>query len=320
MIEIAGKKYPTLSDLLKVPKEVRNKRNYLGSPAIFLVTDPIVKNATLSDKKFTEAIVSDQNSRVKVKIWDEIVQSELLFAHYDYSKEYKSFSLTPISIVEIDSRPDLYEALVKHFETKKYEECLKFMIESVRSEYLKKLLDTIFGDEKIHYLFINATAASNNHHVGKGGLLFHTVSVAKVSLNLISSYPQLNRDLVLTGALIHDIGKIETYTYEPEFEYTDAGKLENHIVIGLKILTRAIDKIPDFPSKFEMILTHIIVSHHGSLEYGSPVIPKTPEAMIVHFADEIDAKMRSAFDILDEIDDGWTDRNQFLGTDLFKWR
>ncbi len=320
LIEISGKSYPTISDLLKIPENERSKKNYLGSPGIFLVTSPSVKSTISGDKKYTDATVSDQHAQVKVKIWDEIDGNRIIFANYEYSRDYHSFSLSTIKILDPDDRPDLYAAMVKHFETNDLEECFEFMIRSVDSEYLRKLLDQLFGDPEIHDLFLKSTAASNNHHVGNGGLLFHTISVAKIALDLVANYPQLNRDLVLTGALIHDIGKINTYTYGPEFEYTDMGKLENHIVIGLKMLARAIDKIPYFPEDLEMILTHIMASHHGSLEFGSPVIPKIPEAIAVHFADEIDAKMRSALDMLDGIDKGWTGRNQFLGTDFFKWR
>ncbi len=320
LIEISGKNYPTLSDMIKVPEDERNSADYLGSPGVFLVISSSVKKSG-SGLKYSDALVSDKSSRIKAKIWGEVKNGALLFADYEYSKDYKSFSLTPISVIDGNSRPDLLEVMMPHFDVSGYVEILDSMIESVDSEYLRQLLKIVFDKNGETYsLFLKATAASNNHHVGVGGLLFHTISVAKLALDILSNYPQADRDMVLTGALLHDIGKIYTYTSGPYFEYTDDGKLENHIIIGIKILTRAMDKIPDFPKSLEMVLLHVISSHHGALEFGSPVVPKIPEAIIVHFADEIDAKMRTIIDSLDVIENGWTDKNQFLGTEFFKWR
>ncbi len=320
LIEISGKNYPTLSDMIKVPEDERNSVDYLGAPGVFLVISSSVKKSG-SGLKYSDALVSDKSSRIKAKIWGEVKNGALLFADYEYSKDYKSFSLTPISVIDGNSRPDLLEVMMPHFDVSGYVEILDSMIESVDSEYLRQLLKIVFDKNGETYsLFLKATAASNNHHVGVGGLLFHTISVAKLALDILSNYPQADRDMVLTGALLHDIGKIYTYTSGPYFEYTDDGKLENHIIIGIKILTRAMDKIPDFPKSLEMVLLHVITSHHGALEFGSPVVPKIPEAIIVHFADEIDAKMRTIIDSLDVIENGWTDKNQFLGTEFFKWR
>ncbi len=320
LIEISGKNYPTLSDMIKVPEDERNSVDYLGAPGVFLVISSSVKKSG-SGLKYSDALVSDKSSRIKAKIWGEVKNGALLFADYEYSKDYKSFSLTPISVIDGNSRPDLLEVMMPHFDVSGYVEILDSMIESVDSEYLRQLLKIVFDKNGETYsLFLKATAASNNHHVGVGGLLFHTISVAKLALDILSNYPQADRDMVLTGALLHDIGKIYTYTSGPYFEYTDDGKLENHIIIGIKILTRAMDKIPDFPKSLEMVLLHVISSHHGALEFGSPVVPKIPEAIIVHFADEIDAKMRTIIDSLDVIENGWTDKNQFLGTEFFKWR
>jgi 3'-5' exoribonuclease len=321
LIDISGKNYPTLSDIIKVPENDRNSVNYLGSPGVFIVISSSVKKSSGSGLKYSDALVSDKDSRVKVKIWGEIKNGSLLFADYEYSKDYRSFSLNPISIIDGNSRPDLLEIMIPHFEVSGYVEILDSMIENVNSTYLKQLLKIVFDkDGEIYSLFLKATAASNNHHVGIGGLLFHTISVSKLALDISSNYPEVDKDMVLTGALLHDIGKIYTYTSGPDFEYTDDGKLENHIVIGIKILTRAVDKIPDFPKYLEMVLFHVIASHHGALEFGSPVVPKIPEAMVVHFADEIDAKMRTIIDTLDVTQEGWTDKNQFLGTEFFKWR
>ncbi len=321
LIEISGKNYPTLSDIIKVPENERNSSDYLGEPGVFLVISSTVKKSLGTGSKYSDALVSDKSSRIKAKIWGEVKNGSLLFADYEYSKDYRSFSLNPISVIDGNSRPDLLEVMMPNFDVSGYVEVLDSMIESINSEYLRQLLKMVFDKNGETYaLFLKATAASNNHHVGVGGLFFHTISVAKLALDISSNYPEVDKDMVLTGALLHDIGKIYTYTSGPDFEYTDDGKLENHIIIGIKILTRAMDKIPDFPKYLEMVLLHVISSHHGALEFGSPVVPQIPEAVVVHFADEIDAKMRTIIDSLSVIENGWTDKNQFLGTEFFKWR
>lgn len=320
LIEISGKKYPTLSDLLRVPESERNYSNYLESPGIFLVISSNVKKSS-SGSKYSDVMISDKDSKIKAKIWGEVTKGVLIFADYEYSKDFRSFSLTPISVIDGTSKPALFEMMMPHFDVSGYAETLDSMIESVNSEYLKNLLKAVFDKNgEIYGLFLKSTAASNNHHVGVGGLLLHTISVAKLALDISLNYPEVDRDLVLTGALLHDIGKIYTYTSGPEFEYTDRGKLENHIVIGIQILTREIDKIEHFPETLEMILIHIISSHHGALEFGSPVVPKIPEAVVIHFADEIDAKMRTLIDTLKITESNWTDRIQFLDAEFFKWR
>ncbi len=323
MVEVSGKSYPTITDLLSVPEEKRNSRDYIdGTAGIFLVISSVTRT-TANDKKYTDAIVADPSKTEKVKVWSDGVKGgDLLFAHYDYNPMYRSFSIEPVKVVDAQSHEEIFEKMVPHFDgIEELKECLRHMIKTVKSDHLRSLLEMIFDENgEIYQKFIRATAASNNHHVGRGGLLFHTVSVAKNALNLLCNYPALNRDLVLAGCLLHDVGKVETYTYGPQFEYTDAGKLENHIVIGLKTLAVHIERIPDFPKELDMVLTNILTSHHGALEYGSPILPKTPEAMLVSFADNIDAKMRMAVDAVKTIGEGWSDRIVFLKTELFKYR
>lgn len=320
LIEISNRKYPTLSDLLKVPESERNYSDYLESPGVFLVISSNVRKSS-SGLKYSDVMISDKDSKIRAKVWGEVANGTLIFADYEYNKDFRSFSLTPISVIDGASKPEIFETMMPHFDISGYVETLDSMIESVNSEHLKNLLTTVFDKNgEIYRLFLKSTAASNNHHVGVGGLLFHTISVAKLALDISSNYPEVNRDMVLAGALLHDIGKIYSYTSGPGFEYTDKGKLENHIVIGIQILTKEIGMMENFPEDLEMILIHIVSSHHGALEFGSPVIPKIPEAVVVHFADEIDAKMRTLVDALNITETGWTDKIQFLGTEFFKWR
>ncbi|WP_051962630.1 3'-5' exoribonuclease YhaM family protein [Mesoaciditoga lauensis] len=320
MINVNGKSYPTISDIMKVPENERKGEDYLNKMSgIFLVTSSSFKN-TSTGNVFTQATVCDDKKVANVKIWEKVEAGSLIFSHYEYSSTYHSFSLKPIRIVNAEKAPEIAEALTPHFDVGNLERCLKYLIKSVENVHLRKLLEEIFRkDSQFYTSFVNATAASQNHHVGRGGLFFHTISMTKIALNLISSYPNLNRDLIVTGCLIHDIGKVETYKDAPTFDYTDEGKLENHIVLGVKMLARFIDRIPDFPPELESILTHIIASHHGRLEFGSPVTPKIPEAMVVNFADEIDAKLNAVFEVFDEMETNNWEKVEMLKSDIFKF-
>lgn len=323
MIEIEGISYPTISDLLKVPENERKVENYIDSKrGIFLITSATIRTSS-NGQKYTEAVAADEKTTFRVKIWDVVEAGNLVFADYEYNSTFHSFSLKPKKIADANSVPQVAQKLMPHFENiDDLNRCLEYFVRSVENRYLKKLLEEVFfNDHEFHESFVKATAASKNHHVGRGGLLYHTISVTKNALNLISNYPSLNRDLLIAGCLLHDIGKVETYTCEPMFDYTNEGKLENHIVIGIKMLARFVDRIPDFPKELEMILTHILASHHGNLEYGSPIVPKVPEAILIHFADEMDAKLSAALEAIENVEnDSWSERVGILRTDLFKYK
>ncbi len=304
-----------------MPENERRTENYVDSKrGIFLIISATTRTSS-NGKKYTEAVAADEKTTFQVKIWDVVESGNLVFADYEYNSGFRSFSLRPKKISSANSVPQIAQKLIPHFENiDTLNRCLEYLVKSVKNQFLRKLLEEIFfNDREFRESFIKATAASKNHHVGRGGLLYHTISVTKNALNLISNYPSLNRDLVVAGCLLHDIGKTKTYTYGPMFDYTSEGKLENHIVIGIKMLARFVDRVPDFPKDLEMILTHVLASHHGSLEYGSPIVPKIPEAVLIHFVDEMDAKLSAALEAVENIEnDFWSERVGILRTDLFK--
>jgi len=203
-----------------------------------------------------------------------------------------------------------------------FAEILAF-VEQVRTPCLSALLNAFFRDEEISALFRKAPAAKGFHHVYLGGLLEHTLSVVRLLDLAAAHYPGLNRDLVIAGGLLHDIGKIYEFSYDRIVEYSDAGRLIGHIVLGVEMVDSRIAAIPDFPEQTAMELRHLILSHHGVLEYGSPKRPKTVEALIVHYIDDLDAKVnafretiRSARD--DESD--WTPFHRLFERYIYKGR
>lgn len=202
---------------------------------------------------------------------------------------------------------------------KMYTELLGILA-SVKNPYLRKLLESYFGDADFAKAFRFHSAAKSVHHGFVGGLLEHTLSVAKMCSYFAEAYPMLNRDLLLTAALFHDIGKTKELSTFPENDYTDDGQLLGHIIIGTEMISDHIREIPGFPSKLASELKHCILAHHGELEYGSPKKPAILEAMALNFADNADAKMETMIEVLQNAGDnqGWLGYNRLLETNIRK--
>jgi 3'-5' exoribonuclease len=164
-------------------------------------------------------------------------------------------------------------------------------IRRVRNTRVRQLLEMATGDTEVGRMFREAPAAVRVHHAYLGGLLEHTLSVVKMAEAVASHYGDLNRDLLIAGAVLHDIGKTREYVWSRRIAHSDAGLLVGHIPQGVLIAKELMDAIPGFEEDWRMLLTHIIVSHHGSLEYGSPRVPMFPEAVAIHYIEDLDSKM-----------------------------
>lgn len=191
---------------------------------------------------------------------------------------------------------------------------------------LQELLNRIFSPE-VRTIFFGAPAAKKIHHNYSGGLLEHTLNVAKLCAQVAGNYPDLNCDLLICGALLHDIGKLQEYELKVVPEYTVEGRLLGHIVMGSELITEQIAQMRadniDFPAKLEWMLKHMILSHHGSLEFGSPVIPLFPEAFMLYMMDNLDAKMfvyKQKIDEHDGADELFTNYDSFFGQYFFTYR
>lgn len=168
---------------------------------------------------------------------------------------------------------------------------LTTVVASLTNPHLKGLMDGFLADQAFLNGYCKAPAAKGMHHVYLGGLLEHSLAVARLVDAMVPLYPDLNRDLLVVGALLHDLGKVAELSYERAFEYTDEGRLIGHISIGIEMLTERIATLPDFPRELAMLLKHMLLSHHGQYEYGSPKRPKTVEATILHYLDDMDSKI-----------------------------
>jgi 3'-5' exoribonuclease len=175
------------------------------------------------------------------------------------------------------------------------------------------------SDPALAAAYRNAPAAKTLHHAYIGGLLDHVVSLFRSCDLMCRNYPQVNRDLLLAGAFLHDIGKIHELSYSRSFSYTSRGQLLGHMIIELEMLQARIAQIPGFPDNLKTLLEHLIISHHGEYEFGSPKLPMFPEALMLHYLDDLDSKMesmRAHFEREAENDSNWTTYNASLGRTL----
>lgn len=182
-------------------------------------------------------------------------------------------------------------------------------VNGIENKDLKRLLRSFFEDEKFVKDFKMAPAAKVKHHNYIGGLLEHVLGVVRICTNLCEFYPTLDKDLLVTGAILHDIGKIPEYALSGSIDFSERGILVGHIVLGDEIVTGAIERLGDFPETLKLKLSHMILSHHGTREFGSPKRPKFGEAVALHHADFLDSDVKGILQRIDEygeVEDDWT--------------
>jgi 3'-5' exoribonuclease len=170
---------------------------------------------------------------------------------------------------------------------------LRGHIDAISNPHLKALLTAIFDDAGISRRFKRAPAAKSIHHAWLGGLIEHVLSLCSLCKLIGPHYPHVDVDLLITGAILHDIGKIDELNYERGFSYSDEGQLLGHILIGLRMINEKLCLLPEFPPRLRTLVEHLVASHHGTLEYGSPKVPMTAEAMLLHHLDNLDSKMET---------------------------
>lgn len=200
-------------------------------------------------------------------------------------------------------------------------EKLRKIVSGIKRRSLHQLMVHIMADRELVGLLKRAPAAKSMHHAYIGGLLEHTVSVAGLVVQICKLYPELDRDILITGAVFHDIGKIREFVYDLFIDYSNAGRLLGHMVLGVEILEDKIGGIKGFPQEEAMLLKHLILSHHGQAELGAVRLPMTREAFVLHFADDLDAKMNSLTRILAEskgADESWTSYQPMYERFFFK--
>jgi len=193
------------------------------------------------------------------------------------------------------------------------------ILRGMKNPHLRALAESFFSDQTFMDLLKRAPAGKTIHHPYLGGLLEHTLSLLKLILKVVENYQGIDVDLLLVGGFLHDIGKVYEFSFDRAVEYTDRGQLLGHLVMEIEIVSEKIKTIPDFPEELAMLVKHMIVSHHGSLEFGSPKLPQTVEAVILHYLDDLDGKIQSIQSLLEkEQGSRWTSFHRAYGRNFFR--
>ena len=284
---------------------------------------------TKNGKPYESILLQDKTGVLDTKIWDvnnpgireyeagDFVDVSGEVIMFNGAKQAKVSRLRKAEEGEYD--PADYFPVTSKSIDELFEKLLEY-IDSVKNDSLRKLLQSFFVDDKeMADRFKKASAAKSVHHGFIGGLLEHTVSVTNLCDFYAKAYPMINRDLLITASLLHDIGKVREISAFPENDYTDEGQLLGHIVMGAEMIGIRAAGIQGFPKKLENELKHCILAHHGEYEYGSPKRPSLIEAVALNFADNTDAKLETVTELLTGRDsDGWIGYNKLLDSNLRK--
>lgn len=290
--------------------------------SFFLVQSKEVRTKRQSSERYLSLRLTDRSGQIEAKMWDGVEKVVHSFEQDDCVKVQgvvETYRDRPQLIVQKlraaeEDEVDLAD-LMPHTERdidEMFAE-VEAAIDGFENADLKRLMQAFFGDPEIARRFKKAPAAKAIHHGFIGGLLEHVVNLLRLSKMLAENY-DLDRDLLQTGVLLHDLGKIYELGYERAFYYTDDGQLLGHISMVVAIVDRKCEELGDFPPKLKTLVKHILLSHHGRLEFGSPKQPMFPEALALHYLDDLDSKlecMRAS--IAETPEAAWSSFNSALG-------
>jgi 3'-5' exoribonuclease len=297
--------------------------------SLFMVGVKEIRTSQRSGKSWLELALRDRTGSIPAKMWDnfeaqaktfeadDVVQIRGRVKLYHGQKEMTLEQIVPAAVRDYDLSDFL--AHTKYDVEKLYAD-LGAAVAGVKNPWIKKLLESVVNDPAIVPKLKRAPAAMNMHHAFVGGLLEHTVSLIGLGRTVTEHYPELDADVLLAGIVLHDIGKIDELSYERAPNYTTAGRLLGHITIGTLLVREKIKAIPGFPEPLAILIEHLILSHHGTYEFGSPSLPQTREAIALHFLDDMDSKMAAMRATLEGASGGeeWTERNPALHRTLLR--
>ncbi len=295
-----------------------------------ITTSFVVASKQVKPKKSGEPYLAltlaDRTGHIEAKVWDNVAEIMGAFDQDDFvkvkgliNKYNQRFQLTVHKLRRLqESEIEYADYLPKT--AKDIEQLwgtLGEFVASLSNPHLRGLLQAFMADPEIAQAYRTAPAAKTLHHAYIGGLLDHVVSLFKLCDLTCRNYSQIDRDLLLAGAFLHDIGKLHELAYARSFSYTPRGQLLGHMIIELEMLQAKLP--PDFPAQLKTLLEHMIISHHGQYEFGSPKLPMFPEALMLHYLDDLDSKMesmRAQFEREGGMSDAWTSYNPSLGRPL----
>lgn len=296
--------------------------------SFFLVCEKEIRTGN-SGKPYLRLSLGDRTGVMEARMWENFEKEAAGIARDDFAKVQGRVDLfngrkqlrvdrirraEPNEIVLDDFFPHTREN-VDALETQ-----LREHVAMVKNPWLQQLLARVLDEPSVMPRFRRAPAARSMHHAFIGGLLEHVVSLCRLCRLAADHYPEVDGDWLLTAAVLHDIGKLEELTYERAFNYSDEGQLLGHIIIGLETVTRQMEAIEGFPAELKTLVKHLIISHHGKYEFGSPKLPAFREAVLFNFLDDMDAKMAGMRASLEDAggEGGWTAYNGALQRKLLR--
>jgi 3'-5' exoribonuclease len=273
--------------------------------------------STREGKTYLRLELGDATGRVEARMWDRFDQMAASFERDDFVKvqarveNYRNKLQLAIEkirrVEESEVDPADFFAHTKEDVDEMYGKLLE-VVASVGNPWLRQLLESVVQDPEIVPRLKRAPAAKVMHHAFCGGLLEHVLSLCNLCRVVLGHYPEADSDLLLSGAVLHDVGKLRELSYERSLGYTDEGQLLGHILIEYELVTKKMDAIEGFPPALKTLMQHMLISHHGRYEFGSPKLPMFREALLLHYLDDLDSKMaamRSALDS-DQGEGNWT--------------
>jgi 3'-5' exoribonuclease len=298
----------------------------------FLVREKEIRTSVRTGKSWLELSLVDRTGNISAKMWDNFAALALTFEPNDViqvrgrAKLYNGqMELTLDQIIPVAERDYDLGDFLPHtpYDIEKLWAELQSAIGGMKNPWLRRLLSIVVDDPAIASRLKRAPAAMVMHHAYIGGLLEHVVSLIGLARAVSAHYSELDPDLLLTGVVLHDVGKIDELRYTRAIDYSDQGRLLGHITIGVSMVHEKIKAISGFSSPLAVLVEHLILSHHGSHEFGSPALPQIPEAVVLNFIDDVDSKMASMRSTLapasgEAAPDLWTARNPALRRALLR--
>lgn len=294
----------------------------------FFILNKLEVKLTKTNKEYLNLELRDKSASVPAKVWDnadsvknkikegDIVKVTGVMEEFNSQPQIKIANIRPVKEDENVTHSDFLPVSKKDLNEMKME--FESRIDEISNSFLKQILKSIFTETNFGK-YSKAPAGKAWHHSYIHGLLEHTLEIVKICDLMCDIHPEVNRDLLISGAMLHDFGKTEELQFDSNFDYTDKGKLLGHIVIAALEIEKAALKIPNFPDDLKNQLIHLVLSHQGKLEYASPVEPKTLEAIILYQADELSAKTnayKSAIQNDEQTGNSWTRFLPLAGTSL----
>ena len=276
---------------------------------------------------FLTITLADRTGQIRGVVWDHLekaaakvgdfVQVQAAANEYRGALQLVIKALVPVQVQEVNAADFLP---VTSRDVEQMFARLRALIDTIASPFLKALMNAFLRDGEFVRLFKRAPAAKKMHHAYLGGLLEHTLSMALLVDKIAGHYSGVDRDLLLVGAVLHDVGKLREFSYDHMIDYTDEGRLLSHIVIGAEMVEAKVRTIEGFPSELAVMVKHLIVSHHGVREFGSPEPPKTIEAVLLNHIDEIDARVNAIREFMatEDPDAAWTGFHRLMERQFFR--